>query len=459
MAKTYPRVVFGQDTEFIDEDFVTASLTEEFNPLSITLPVNMLEFSVYSEDVAFSVINPTGDFENFATQQPVAVYEIIDGSQVYLGQFYLEDWKNESENIKAFTCIDVLGILDKYTYLGGMWLTAVTVASLVADVLDPIGVGYDIDPDLGAVNLTGWLPIMTRREALQQIAFAAGAYVLSSRQDSIILGRLTQVSQVVNGVRTGVAGSGQSRVWGMRFRGAQSNVFTSSGYSTFGLIGGVGKTGQSRVWQRKFRPAQWENVQVAIDIPSEDQAGQKVTLRPQVTGVEMVGHDIIQGTGSLELLNQTMPEGTHELHFSQPVHTLSISGATITESGANYAVIEVATGGTVVLTGLVYIVTDTLYGEYLPPSASRKDNIIKISEATLVNSGNGAEICRAVFDYYQQRYLQGFKLFAPGSGIRVGATVNLETLYSNILYGVIERMTTDLSGGMVASTEAVGIIL
>lgn len=458
MARTYPKIAFG-DVEFIDTDFVRATLTEEFNPLSITLPVNMLEFSVYSDDVAFSIINPTGDFENFATHQPVAVYEIMDGSQVFLGQFYLESWENESETIKAFTCFDILGLLDKYTYLGGIWLTATSVAELVTDVLDPIGVEYDIDPDLAAVTLTGWLPIVTRREALQQIAFAAGAYVLSPRNNSIVLGRLTQVSQVVNGVRVGVAGSGQSRVWGMRFRGAQSNVFTSSGYSTFGLSANVGKAGQSRNWQRKFRPAQWESVQTTIDIPSTDQASRKVTLRPQVTGAEVIGHDIYPGTGSLELLNQSLAAGTHEIHFSQPAHTLSISGATITESGANYAVIEVASAGTVILTGLVYIVTDTLYGEYLPPSPGRKENTVKISDATLVNSGNGASICRAVFDYYQQRYSQNFKLFAPGGGIRVGASVNLETLYSNILYGVIERMNTNLTGGAVANTDVVGIIL
>lgn len=455
---TYPRILFGE-TEFSDTDFLSAKLTEEFNPLSITLPVSELEFSLFSDDVAFSIINPTGDFEEFATHRPLALYEVIDGSNVYLGQFYLEDWNNRSENVKNFTCIDILGILDKYTYLGGIWLTAVTVAELVADVLDPMGIGYDIDPDLADVELTGWLPIMTRREALQQIAFAAGAYVLSPRQDSIIFGRLAQVSQTTNGVRTGVASSGQSRVWGMRFRGAQSYVFTSTGYTTTGLYSGVGKTGQSRVWQRKFRPSQWESIQTTLDIPSTEQSNWRVTLRPQVTGVEVVGHDIVEGTGSLELLNQNMPAGNHEIHFSQPVHDLSITGATITESGANYAVISVATEGTVVLTGLVYVVTDTLYGEYLPPSPNRKDNIVKISDATLINSGNGATICLAVFDYYQQRYKQNFKMFAPGGGTRVGATVNLETLYGNYIYGVIEKMTTNLAGGATAEAEVVGIIL
>lgn len=460
MPSTYPKIVFG-DAEFTGSDFLSAKLTEEFSPLSITLPASELEFSLFSDDVSFSIINPTGDFEQMATQQPVALYEVVDGEQIYLGQFYLEDWSNKSENIKSFVCVDILGILDKYTYLGGIWLTAVTVGELVADVLGPIGSAYDIDPDLAEVELTGWLPIMTAREALQQIAFAAGAYVLSTRNDSIIMGRLIQVSMSVAGVRTGVTKCGQPRVWGMHWRGSQTTTFSSVEYTTIGLNTGVGKANEmtARVRQRKFRTSQWEGIQTVVDIPSSDQANRKLTLRTQVTGVEVIGHDIVEGAGSLELLNQTMPAGSHEIHFSQPVHDLSITGATITESGANYAVITVATAGTVTLNGLVYVVTDTLYGEYIPGDSDRKENVIKITDATLVNSSNGGSICKTIYDYYQQRYKQSMKLFSPASSVHVGATVNLETLYGNYLYGVIEKMDTNLFGGNVANTEVIGIIL
>ncbi len=455
---TYPKIVFG-DVEFSNTDFLTARLTEEFSPLSITLPGSELEFSLYSDNVEFSVINPTGDFETMATQQPMSVYVVVDGSQVYLGQYYLLDWSNRSESVKEFTCVDILGILDKYTYLGGIWLTAVTVGALVADVLDPVGIGYDIDPDLAAVELTGWIPIVSVREALQQIAFAAGAYVMTARNNSIIMGRLAQVSQDTAGIRCGVAASKQSRVWGMRFRGSQTIALGSVGYTTVGLFSGVGKSKQSRVWQRKFRPSQWEGIQTVVDIPDSDQAARTVTLRTQVTGVELMGHDIVEGTGDLELLKATLTAGTHEIHFSQPMHDLAVTGATITESGANYAVLEVASPGAVTLSGQVYVVTDTLYGSYLPESPGRKDNIIKITDATLINSSNGAEICLKVYDYYQQRYRQSVKMFSPASSIHVGATVNLETLYGNTLYGVIERMETNLTGGNVAQTEAVGIIV
>ena len=159
----------------------------------------------------------------------------------------------------------------------------------------------------------------------------------------------------------------------------------------------------------------------------------------------------------MELINQAMSAGTHEIHFQQPMHDLSISGATITESGANYAILDVGSPGTVVLTGLVYVSSEPVFGNYLPAVAGRKDNLIRIEDATLVNSGNGAQVCEAVFNYYQQRYLQAMMLFAP-SVVGVGSTVDAETLYGNRLFGVVERMETDLFGGFRADTDVIGII-
>lgn len=458
MARTYPVILFGE-TKFGAEDFITASLIEEFSPLSITLPINQLKFSMYSSNTDFSVINPTGAFESLATKQPMALYLIVDGQQRYYGQYYLDKWENESEQIKEFTCYNIIGILDEYDdYLGGLWLTPVTVGELVSSVLDPVDIDFEIDPDTAAVELTGWLPISTRREALQQIAFAAGAYILSARRDSIVIGKLTQAAIEKSGLRAGVGKTGQSRVWQTRFRGSQSFVYTGGGVVTRGYRSGVPKAGQSRIWGKRWRASQWEGVKPIVDIPTTEQGARRVTLRPQVTGIEVTAHDIVSGTGRLEILNQSLAAGSHLIKFQQPVHDLKVTGATITESGANYAILNVAASGAVTLVGAVYIVTDRIFNKYLPAVAGRKENIIKVTDATLVNSNNGETVLQALYDYYQQRYEQNMKLFAPSQYSEPGATVDIETLYSNRLFGVIEKMTTNLTGGVIAETQVIGII-
>jgi hypothetical protein len=175
-----------------------------------------------------------------------------------------------------------------------------------------------------------------------------------------------------------------------------------------------------------------------------------------VTGVEITAHDIISGTGTLELFNGILAAGDHEIRFSQPMHDLTCTGATIASSGANYAVLTVAAPGTVILTGLVYIDTTKIFGIYLPSYAYKKENVLTITDASLVNSENAEEICQNIFNYYQQRYIQDVKLYAPTA--EIGDTVNMETLYGNNLFGVVEKATTDLTGGNVASIEVVGII-
>lgn len=457
MPITYPKILFGT-TEFGEGDFVEARLTEEFSPLSVTFPISTLDFSIYSDNLDFSVINPTGAFETLATIQPIAVYEMVGGTPIYLGQFYLKDWENKNEKVKSFTAYNAVGLLDRITYRGGLWLTPVTVGSLIANILDSSNLGYEIDPEVAAIELTGWLPISTAREALQQVAFAASAYLLVSRRDTVIVGRLAQSSIEKSGIRVGVGRTGQTRVWQLRWRPTQTFVYTASGVVTQGLRSSVGKTGQSRNWQKKWRPSQWEGVKPLVEISAGEHGGRSLNLRPLITGVEITAHDLTSATGKMDVLDQTMVAGVHEVHFLQPLHDLVITGATITESGANYAIITVATPGAVKLTGQVYISTDTIYGRYLDPVPGRKDNIIKVEDGTLVTKTNGAEICEKLFNYYQQRYIQKMKLFAPSGYIEVGSMVDVETLYSNRLFGVIERMDTDLTGGFVAETEVTGII-
>lgn len=456
MAKTSPKIVFGSVT-FTGSDVKECFITEEFSPLSITVPSSALEFVVFSDDITFSIINPTGNYEALTTKQPLALYVTVDGVDKYLGQYFIDDWSSETENLKRFSCVDAIGILDKYTTLGGLWTTPTTVGEIVAGVLDGTGIGYTIDPDVAALTVTGWLPISTCREALQQIAFAVGAFVTAARRDTIEISRLVQIAISNSGIRSGVANAGQSRNWQLRFRPTQTFSYSSGGYVTKGIRSGVGHTGQSRNYINRWRQSQWEGARTTIDILASEQSGRDLKLREDVTGVEVVAHDISADTGNLTLLDATLAVGDHLVEFSQPMHTLSASGATISESGANYAILTVSSPGAVTLNGLVYKDTKRVFSRYQINTEGKKENILRVTDGTLVSSTNAAEVCSRLFDYYQQRYVQRFRMFSPVA--EIGGIVNAKTLYDNTLYGVIEQMETNLAGGNIAETEVVGVII
>jgi hypothetical protein len=407
--------------EFSEEDIREATVVEEFNPLSIVLPVNRLEVLLYSENADFSILNPSGDYASLVHRTPMMVYQVNDGAQMVIGQYYLDEWENVSDTLIRLNLMDEMGILDSLTYKGGIWLTPTTLGDLLQEMFSGIDSEYELDPNLEDEEVSGWIPICSYREALQQIAFAVGAYVLCARQDGFIkIGTTEAAGALTKGIRSGVAGAGQSRIY-----------------------------------QKRWRVSQWEGVDPTYTITEGEQSiGTPVNLRTQVTGIELSMHDIVEGTGEKTLFEGTLAAGDHEINFSQPMHDLRVTGATISESGANYAILTVASEGSVELIGQVYVDTVTRYGVYMSNPTSVKENVLKITDASLVNSNNGAAIAQSIYDYYQQRHVISPKLYA--TYIEPGASVLVDTLYSQQISGVVEKMDADLANGFISKVTIVG---
>jgi hypothetical protein len=77
-----------------------------------------------------------------------------------------------------------------------------------------------------------------------------------------------------------------------------------------------------------------------------------------------------------------------------------------------------------------------------------------VTDATLVNSGNGAEVTQRLYDYYQRRHSVSTRLYVPV--VIPGTEVVVDTLYDQEINGVIEKMKVNLSGGFVADVEITG---
>lgn len=385
---------YGRLVNFTGSSIKGADVVEETNMLGASIPIDTLELKLFSADAQFSIINPTGSYTALRQRQPLAVYETIGNQSVFIGQFYLDKWENTSDTEIRFSCIDLLGVLDTMTYRGGIWLgTGISLQTLIEQILEPIYAPYDFDVNLSGVMIKGWIPICTYREALQQIAFAAGAYISCARFGAIKI------------YKSKIALSS-----------AASNAITKA------------EKGQD----------------------------QSLTLKPMVTAVEVTAHNYISSTESKQLFNGNLEAGTHEITFDQPMHDLNISGGTITESWANYAIIQVATAGIVTLNGQIYKDTTQVYTvRNTTLDSTIKPNVLKVEDATLVNSSNLIDVTQRVYDYYQQRYRQKVKLFAPT--VEIGDVVTIDTLYNKKIRGVVEKMSIDLSGGFVVQAEITGV--
>jgi hypothetical protein len=186
--------------------------------------------------------------------------------------------------------------------------------------------------------------------------------------------------------------------------------------------------------------------------------GGKVTLNSEITGAEVTAHHYAASATSKSLFsNATQEEGIFTISFTEPIHDLAVVGATIIESGANYAVLNV-TGAAhnVTLSGQIYTEKKMIFSVYTPDlPASVSPNIVRVEEATLVSPTNGQAIAQRVYDYYQQRYIQKMRLFA--SQIAIGDVALAETLYGQQIRGVVEKTEINLSGGFISQVEITGV--
>lgn len=423
---TYPKVVFG-DLTFEHGDILEAKLIEEFDPICATLPAGTFELTLYSPDADFSALNPYRSQSALISKQSLSVYENIDGVEHSMGLFFLDEWESADDTLVKFKCIDQIGLLETYQYDGGLWTSAVTVDDLLAEITQITGISFEIDPDVSGTTVKGWIPAGNCREAVQQIMFASGLIAITARQEGFI-----NITKLISG----------------------------SGVSTRGIVSGVAAVGQTRKWQKHWRPAQWALSTVGEITSSMMNATRPVIQRIGVTGVEVYAHNYIADTTTVnDLFSDTLPVGEHKITFTSPVHSLSVSGASTVESGANYVVVSVASPGTVTITGKPYIDSVKVYSQYMTAleMGDMKENIVTVEQAYLVNASNAAEVVSRVYDYYQIRFIQKCRLYAPIQ-IQAGSEVYVDTLYTQVLRGWIQKMSVDLSRGFTVDAEVVGDI-
>jgi len=172
---------YGARLVFTGKNLIAAHLLEEVDVLSNEMSVNTLNLTVHDGEGTFRLLNPDGMAEVLQHRQPLTAREWVNGSWVALGKFYLSEWENTTGGVAKLTATDAIGLLDEAAFDGGVFDT--TAGVLAARILD--GVSYTLDDSLSKERITGILKPCTRREALQQLAFALGAVVDTSRSEVI----------------------------------------------------------------------------------------------------------------------------------------------------------------------------------------------------------------------------------------------------------------------------------
>ena len=178
-------IQFGCVLEFGIDKLIKASLTQEVDLLSDEIPISSLEFDLEDKEGRFNVTRDGNLF--FAAQEGqeiiVTVNLSVNGEQkdIFIGKYYLEEISNKTITA-SFKAQDIIGLLDGETVPDKYYNT--TLSAFCEDILS--GYEYVIeDEELNDITIKGYLSSCSKREALQQACFVAGAIATSKGSDKL----------------------------------------------------------------------------------------------------------------------------------------------------------------------------------------------------------------------------------------------------------------------------------
>lgn len=383
------KILYGQAVLFEGENLVSANILEQLDVLSNELTVNTLDFTVYSNDDRFNILNPEGVYATLQERQSLSVYEVKNDEIYDMGTFYIKEWKNKNNNKMEFKGIDLIGLLDGSTFDGGMY-TSITAEDLITSIFDSAGFSselYSIDSEIRNVTLTGYLPIMGSRDALQQVLFVLGAVANCARSDIINIYKIDSSATPIEIER--------------------ENIFKNS---------------------------------------------EEIKQGELITGVKIKTHNYVRKAAEIEVFSGELPAGTSKVLFEEPVYDVTASSGTIDSFGTNYVIITLNSSRSVIIYGKPYkdnmrdivIPKSNLIGD-------EKPNVLQIESIYLINNSNAQEIGQRIMNYYDGLYQSSFKHILDQEN--TGEAISVAERFGNVLNGYIRELDINLTGGYISKTK------
>lgn len=348
------RITWGLVRVFHDDEIEECSCLTELNPISETVSVNTMSYTLRSKtEYAFE----------FQKRQKQTLYF----DEAILGIYYLTDGKQLSETRYNIETQDAVGILDNNQYVGGIY-SNIYVSELLSEIMEGEGIAYFLDDAYMRTTISGYLPVCSKRTALQQIAFAIGALVDTSYDRQLYI--YPQQTEITGEIK-------------------KSDFF----------------------------------------------AGLTIEHSDIITGVRLYAHSYAQGTETSELYRGNL-SGTAQVYFSEPYHSLIITGGTLGEHSVNYANIT-GNGGEVVLMGTKYNHSTTVLLKE-DPKITQNKNVAEVKDATLVTSVNATEILNRVYDYCKSNESMKCRILVGDH--ELGNRVLVDTGFKGVKTGSITKM-------------------
>lgn len=190
----------------------------------------------------------------------------------------------------------------------------------------------------------------------------------------------------------------------------------------------------------------WDGVSCTVTADQINEEGCTTVYEAPVSAVEVTEHQWVQNQDETTLFEGTAEGGTL-VTFDDPAHSLTAEGFTITEQGDNYAVLSAGTG---TLTGKGYTHLTRIVRRTVTEGA--EENVVSVTDATLVSLTNSVDVAQRMADYYAHRETIQVSV-EPGSE-RAGSVVRIFHPWDKeMVTACVESRETAISGILSSQTR------
>jgi hypothetical protein len=375
-----------------DKDMIqTAKVQEDIDVTSASLSINEADISIVDMNNDFDAENENGAWNSVQKTQEVTLSEFNNGNMIPMGAFFIDDF-SFSKNIAKFKLVDVVGLLDKYTFYEGQVYNNVRAGVILNAIFATAGIKkYVIDEEVGNTLLSGYLAIQTCRKALQQVCFACGAVADDSRSDTI---KVYKPDKYV-----------------------KSTVGTDRKFN-----------GNTKVSLEKYISG--------VNIEMKNYALEEKTS-------DIYKKTLPAGDTKITFSSPYLPS------------SITASAGTLKEVKTNYLIINMPTAGQCQITGIKYANTTFSYEKSVDKIESGEtENIKKYSGCTIYNADILPDIAAYLLDYHALRKKVGMKYLVDLE--QVGNWANINSIGGKTSTTLIESQTLDLTGGFIATATCRG---
>ena len=191
----------------------------------------------------------------------------------------------------------------------------------------------------------------------------------------------------------------------------------------------------------------WDGVSATVTADQINEDSCSTVYETPVSAVEITEHQWVKSGADISLFDGTAEEGTL-VTFSEPAYDLVGNGVTVLESGDNYAILSAGTG---TLTGKRYNHLTRIVRQTVTDGV--EENVVTVSDATLVSLTNSVDVAKRMADYYRHR--ETIRVDVEPGTERAGRVVQIFHPWDKkMVQACVESRETVISGILNSQTSA-----